>query len=189
VITILALDLSVKSTGFACWTDGMAKPACGTWELAGGVSHAPRGFVRLHRHLKDINDATPLHAAVYEDTVPPHMLKGHSDAATIKALAGLACHVESFCAAMGIRCQAVNQSSWRRHFVGSMPRGTKSADWKHLAMSRCRELGFEPTKHDAAEACGLLDYQLSIEGIIAPWREGILQRQMTPATDGRRAQA
>jgi hypothetical protein len=51
-----------------------------------------------------------------------------------------------------------------------MPRGTKSADYKHLAMSRCRELGFDVIKHDAAEACGLLDYELSVEGIIPPWR-------------------
>jgi hypothetical protein len=188
-LTVLALDLSIKSCGFALWSTGDSIPACGTWELAGGVAHAPRAFCRLHRRMKDVNDATPLHVVAYEDTVPPHMLRGHSDAATVKALAGLAGHVESFCAAMGIRCCAVNQSTWRRHFLGAMPRGVKTADYKHMAMTKCRELGFEVIKHDAAEACGLLDYQLSIEGIIAPWREGILQRQMTPATDGRRAQA
>jgi hypothetical protein len=115
-LTVLALDLSVKSTGFALWADGQAKP-------------------------------------------------------------------------VSIRHCAVHQATWRRHFLGAMPRGVKTADYKHMAMTKCRELGFEVIKHDAAEACGLLDYQLSIEGIIAPWREGILQRQMTPATDGRRAQA
>jgi hypothetical protein len=182
-LAVLALDLSIKSTGFAFWNSEMAKPAHGTWELAGGVSHAARAFVRLHRHLKDINDATPIDFVAYEDTVPPHMLKGHSDAATIKALAGLAGHVESFCAAMGIRCAAIGLSTWRKHFIGSIPRGTKPVDWKHMAMQRCRELGFDPAKHDAAEACGLLDYQLSVEGIVAPWREGILQRQMVPATE------
>jgi hypothetical protein len=179
MISVLALDLSVKSTGFAIWHDQLAKPECGTWELAGGVAHAARGFVRLHRNLKDMNDATPIDRVVYEDTVPPHMLKGHSDAATIKALAGLACHVESFCAAMGIRCQSVGLTTWRKHFVGSMPRGTKSADFKHLAMTRCRELGIEVIKHDAAEAAGILDYALSVEGIIPPWREAnLLQRQL-----------
>jgi hypothetical protein len=182
------LDLSIRSTGFAFWPEGDPKPQCGTWELAGGVAHAARAFVRLHRHLQDIYAAAGgLSSIVYEDTVPPHMLKGHSDAATIKALAGLAGHVESFCAAIGIQCQAVGLSTWRRHFVGSIPRGTKSADWKHMAMQRCRELGFDVIKHDAAEACGLLDYQLSVEGIIPPWRESVLQRQMTPATDGKAA--
>lgn len=187
MISVLALDLSVKSTGFALCTSEMAKPVSGTWELASGVAHAPRAFVRLHRHLRDINDATPLHAIFYEDTVPPHMLRGHSDAATIKALAGLAGHVESFCAAMGIRCQSVGLSTWRKHYVGSIPRGTKSADWKHLAMTRCRELGFAPLKHDEAEALGLLDYALSVEGIVAPWRQDILERQFQPTTDGKAA--
>jgi hypothetical protein len=185
VISVLALDLSVKSTGFAFCTSEMAKPASGTWELAGGVAFAPRAYVRLHRHLKDINDATPIHFVAYEDTVPPHMLRGHSDATTIKALAGLAAHVESFCAAMGIRCQAVGLSTWRKHFVGTIPRGTKSADWKHLAMTRCRDLGFSPLKHDEAEALGLLDYALSVEGVIAPWRESILERELVPAMERR----
>ena len=56
-----------------------------------------------------------------------------------------------------------------------------------MAMSRCREIGFAPLKHDEAEALGLLDYAISVEGIIAPWRAGILEREMTPATDGRAA--
>lgn len=187
--SFLALDLSVKSAGFAFWNEEMARPAHGTWELAAGVTHAPKAFVRLHRNLRDVNDATPIDEIVYEDTVPPYMLRGHSDAATVKALAGLATHVESFSAAMGIPCRPVNQSTWRKHFLGSIPRGTSRSDWKHLAMSRCRELGFEPTKDDAAEALGLLDYAVSLEGIIAPWRQDILQRQMTPATDGKAAAA
>lgn len=186
MISVLALDLSISSTGFALFAGGGAKPVCGTWELAGGIKYAPKAYVRLHRNLRDLNDATPVHLVVYEDTVPPFMLKGRSDAATIKALASLAGHVESFCAAMGIRCEAVNQSTWRRSFLGAMPRGTKTADWKHLAMTRCRELGFEVLKHDAAEACGLLDYALSIEGIVPPWRaEHILTRQLQ--TERRRA--
>jgi len=48
-------------------------------------------------------------------------------------------------------------------------------------MRRCKELGFEVQKHDAAEACGILDYQLSVAGILPPWRqEHILQTELTP---------
>lgn len=188
-LTVLALDLSVKSTGFALWSDGQAKPVCGTWELAGGIAHAAKAFVRLHRHLKDVYGLAPIDLIAFEDPLPPHAVHGQTSIDVLKASAGLAAHVQSFSEAMGIRRCAVHQATWRRHFLGAMPRGVKTPDLKHLAMQRCRELGFEVIKHDAAEACGLLDYQLSIEGIIAPWREGILQRQMTPATDGRRAQA
>lgn len=180
MIAILALDLSVKSTGFAYWKEGEAKPVGGTWELAAGISHAPRAFVRLHRHLRDINDACPLDAVVFEDPLPPHSVHGHTSIDVLKASAGLAAHVQSFAEAMGIRHRAVHQARWRRHFLGPQPRGVKTADFKHMAMSRCRELGFEPIKHDEAEALGLLDYELSVEGILAPWRQNPLQSQLRP---------
>jgi hypothetical protein len=70
-----------------------------------------------------------------------------------------------------------------------MKRGTKTPDLKAMAMSRCRELGFEPNGHDEAEALGILDYQLSVQGVIPPWRAGLLQRELAPATDGRAASA
>lgn len=188
-LTVLALDLSVKSTGFALWSSGQTKPVSGTWELAGGIAHAPKAFVRLHRHLRDINDDTPVDLIVFEDPLPPHAVHGQTSIDVLKASAGLAAHVQSFAEAMGIRCRGVHQQTWRRHFLGALPRGVKSADYKHMAMTRCRELGFEPSKHDAAEALGLLDYELSIEGIIAPWRQDVLQRQMTLASDGKAAAA
>lgn len=186
-LSVLALDLSTKSCGFAFWKEGMARPTCGTWELAASISHAPRGYVRLHRHLRDVNDATPVDLIAFEDPLPPHSVHGQTSIDVLKASAGLAAHVQSFAEAMGIRHIAVHQATWRRHFLGPMPRGTKTPDLKHLAMTRCRELGFDVIKHDAAEAAGLLDYTLSVEGIIPPWRESVLQRQLRPSTDGRAA--
>jgi hypothetical protein len=184
-LTVLALDLSVSSTGFAWWKEGQARPVCGTWELAGGIKYAAKAYVRLHRHLRDVNDLLPIDEIVFEDPLPPHSVHGHTSIDVIKASAGLAAHVLSFAEAMGIRCQAVHQATWRRHFVGVIPRGTKTPDLKHMAMTRCRELGFDVQKHDAAEACGLLDYQISVAGIIAPWRQGVLERRLLPTTDGR----
>lgn len=37
--TILALDLSKRSTGFALWGDSMAKPVSGIWSLGYHVNH------------------------------------------------------------------------------------------------------------------------------------------------------
>jgi hypothetical protein len=134
-LTVLALDLSVKSTGFALWSDGQAKPVCGTWELAGGIAHAAKAFVRLHRHLKDVYGLAPIDLIAFEDPLPPHAVHGQTSIDVLKASAGLAAHVQSFSEAMGIRCCAVNQSTWRRHFLGAMPRGVKTADYKHMAMT------------------------------------------------------
>lgn len=184
--TFLALDLSVKSTGFALWKEGSAVPACGTWELAPSVDWAARAFVRLHKNLMDIQRLSPLEEIVFEEALPAVKLKGFTNAATLAAAAGLAAHVMSFAEAMGIRWREVNLATWRRHFIGKMPRGTKTPDLKAMAMRRCRELGFDVNKHDAAEAAGLLDYQLSISGIVPPWRADFtLEREYMPATDGK----
>lgn len=161
------------------------KPVSGTWALADSVDYAGRAYCRLHRNLMDLHRVTPLDEIVFEEAIPPFALQGHTNAKSLAAAAGLAAHVESFSEACGIRYRAVNLSAWRRHFIGKMPRGTKTPDLKHMAMTRCRELGFDVQKHDAAEACGLLDYQLSVAGIIAPWRENILERELMPVTDGR----
>ena len=185
--TFLALDLSVRSTGFAIWSTGQAKPASGTWALADSVDYAARAYVRLHRQLLDLHRVSPIDEAVFEEAIPGAALHGHTNVKTLAAAAGLAAHVESFAEACGIRYRAVNLSSWRRHFIGKMPRGTKSPDLKAIAMRRCRDLGFDVNRHDAAEACGLLDYQVSVAGIIAPWRADVLEREMLPATDGARA--
>jgi len=186
--TWLALDLSIKSTGWARWSTGDDRPAYGTWELATDVSWRGRAYVRLHRHLLELHRSTPIDYLVFEEPLPAAVLKGHTTAETLAAMAGLAAHAESFAEAIGASHLAVSMSAWRRHFIGAMPRGTKSLDWKALAMARCRELGFAPEKHDAAEAIGLLDHQLSSNKITPPWRmASCLERQLHPLTDGKAA--
>jgi hypothetical protein len=185
----LALDLSLKSTGFALWSLGSELPVCGHWALAPDVSWRGRGYVRLHRNLIDLHRVESLSDISYEETLSQSMVQGNSSLPTIQMLAGLAAHVESFAEAVGATHRAVNMSTWRKHFIGSMPRGTKKPDLKALAMRRCKELGMDPANHDEAEAIGILDYRLSLEGIIPPWRADVLQRQLTPAMDGKGARS
>lgn len=184
----VALDLSIRSTGWAWWKEGHDRPASGTWELAPHLDYAARAFVRLHKNLLDLHQLDPIEHMVFEEPPPTHMLGGHTNAKTEAAKYGLVAHAMSFAEALGISWRPVSIVAWRRHFLGKMPRGIKTPDLKAMAMRRCRELGFDVNKHDAAEACGLLDYELSCAGIIAPWRnEHLLQREMRPATDGKGA--
>jgi len=67
--------------------------------------------------------------------------------------------------------RSVPMATWRRHFLGKMPRATKSAELKDLAMQRCRQLGFKPAKHDEAEAIGLLDYACDQLQIVPYWNQ------------------
>lgn len=174
----VALDLSIRSSGWAVWSPGQEKPACGTWELAPHIDYAARAFVRLHRNLYDLHRLEPIESLAFEEPPPTHMLRGQTNAATEAAKYGLIGHAMSFCEALGIPWRSVGIAAWRRHFIGAMKRGTKTPDLKFMTMKRCRELGFDAIKHDAAEACGLLDYELFIRGIVPPWRSATPQFEL-----------
>lgn len=167
----VALDLSVRSTGWAMWEPGQERPAFGTWELAPGIEWVARAYVRLHRQLLDLHRLTPIDVLVFERAIPAHKLQGHTNAETLEAAAGLAAHAMSFAEAIGARWRPVEIADWRRHWIGKMPRGTGTPDLKHFSMKRCREMGWDTLKHDAADACGLLDFQLTLDGADRPWAD------------------
>lgn len=170
------------------WSPGQERPAHGTWELAPHIDYAGRAFVRLHKSLLDLHRLEAIDCLVFEEAIPPHQLHGNSNADTIAAAAGLAAHAMSFAEAIGCRWRSVPIVAWRRHWIGKMPRGIKSPDLKHFAMRRCRELGFEIQKHDEADAIGLLDYQLTVDGITPPWRDQfLLAEEFVPGPKRRRA--
>jgi hypothetical protein len=59
-----------------------------------------------------------------------------------------------------------------------------------MTIKRCRELGMDPARTDEADALGILDFVLSTEGLLPPWRaDNLLVRPMHPATDGRKVAA
>lgn len=170
-MAFLALDLSKRSTGFALWEEGMARPACGTWELGSKLTGSGLTFLRLHQRINDIHIVSPIDCLAYEKPLDPGTLGRTSNFDIAFVLIGLAAHVESYAEAKGIRqVSAVHQATWRRHFVGSMKRGTRKMTLKDFAVERCRQLGIETRKDDEADAVGILDYTLSIAGITPPWR-------------------
>jgi len=181
----LALDLSKRSTGFAIWDDTMERPILGCWELGSELTSAGTSFIRLHQRMNDLHMVTPFDNVLYETPLNLGPGAGITNADTIFALVGLAAHVDSFCEAKSVRkYRTANMSSWRGHFLGSIPRGPikdrfgnklkrKPIDWKSLSMERAREFGMEPRRHDEAEAFGILDYQVDLEGITPPWRVAV----------------
>jgi hypothetical protein len=185
--TWVALDLSLSSTGFASWSSDDAALTHGRWALADSMKWRGRGYVRLHKALLEIHGATPIDHLIFEEPLTPASVSGHTNIDTLQTLAGLAAHAESFAAAVKAVPRPVNVATWRRHFIGPMPRGTKSLDLKAMTIKRCRELGFSPVSNDEADAIGLLDFALHQDGITPPWRfDNVLTRQMLPGTDGRK---
>ncbi|MBK6800341.1 MAG: hypothetical protein IPG83_02320 [Novosphingobium sp.] len=167
---IIALDLSKRSTGWAIWEAGWANPRYGSVQLGSEYTTDGGCYVKLHSVLRDLRTTLCRFESIYyEDPINAMALTGHTNADTLRVLSGLAAHACSFGHAMGIRVQAVNITSWRRHFVGKMPRGTKTKDWKDYAGERCRQYGWKPKNSDEADALGILDYAVSLEGKTPPW--------------------
>lgn len=172
----LSLDLSKRSTGWACWKEGWQAPRFGSWALGSEFTSTGKAFVNLHKNMGALMQMTgPFDTVTYEEPLLLGPAAGNTSAETQLLLIGLMAHVESFCAAKGIRrVQYVNQSSWRKHFIGSMKRGTKRTDLKALVMERCREHGWLPRKDDEADALGVLDYWLHSLKIETPWQKAAL---------------
>lgn len=169
----LALDLSKASTGFAVWRPGWDSPRYGSWALGSEFTSTGKAFVNLHRKLGELMQITgPFETVTYEEPLLLGPAAGNTSAETQMLLIGLMAHVESFCAAKRLRrVQYVNQSSWRKHFIGSMKRGTKRTDLKALVMERCRQHGWNPRNSDEADALGIMSYWLASLKLDVPWRD------------------
>ena len=179
---ILALDQSETSCGFAVWGPEDACAASGTWCL--GSEYTPPGvvFAKLHENMTGLHQLGKIDAVFFER---PRHLDGwneHSNANAHLLLVGLAAHIMSWGEAMGCRIiRDVHMATWRRHFLGTMPRATKSAELKDMAMRMSRALGFRPRIHDQAEAIGILDYACAVLKLDPYWRDSALRQAVEAA--------
>jgi hypothetical protein len=170
-----AFDLSKAATGWAVWQPGWDAPRFGHWKLGGEFTTRGQVFCKLQRSMLELHKVMPFEEVVYEEPLLLGPAAGHTTADTQKLLIGLAMHVESFCEAMKIRrCNEINQSSWRKGFIGSVKRGTKRTDLKTLTIERCRAYGWNPSRDDEADSLGVLEYHLATRKIDRPWRDNAL---------------
>lgn len=197
----LALDLSKKSAGWASWEEGQERPISGAWNLGSEFTPAGGVFLNLFQELTALSAVcgeserrSAFDDIIYEEPLNLGPANGFTNKDTLFLLMGLAATVDLWAEARRARkVRCTNQSSWRRHFLGSIPRGPrkdelgnrikpKPINWKALAEERCRELGFAPRSHDEAEALGILDYSISLAGITPPWRmQHVLVQQLGSA--------
>lgn len=170
-MNILALDLSKRSTGWAIWPEGSETARFGHWVLGSAYTSDGGTYAKLHQCMGELYQVVAFEHVFIEEPIHPANLSGHTNIDTLRVLAGIAAHAESFAEAFGIRTfRRINVSSWRRDFIGPQKRGTKRATLKSLTMERCRQLGFNPRRDDEADALGLLDYACTLRDVIPPWR-------------------
>lgn len=174
----LALDLSKRSTGFACLPDGGEKPIVGVWKLGSEYTSRGQTYGKLHAEMNALWRLTRFERIYYEEPLTHVTVQGNTNIETLKVLGGLAEHVQSFAYAIGARVEGINISSWRKDFIGSQKRGTKRQTLKALTLERCRQLGFTPRGDDEADAIGILDYSIGLNGQTPPWRRDEVLRPM-----------
>lgn len=174
--SVLALDLSKSRTGWALWDGKSDKARHGSQPLGSSLTDMGTVFARVHGLMNDVYAISPYDSVVMEEPLNPAVMNKINSFEVPFLLYGLASHALSFCAAKGIRNPTmVHQATWRRHFIGTMKRGTGKTDLKAMTMARCRQMGLKPKNDDEGDALAILDYAISLDGIIPPWRaENIL---------------
>lgn len=168
-MSVLALDLSTV-TGWALHDTGMEEPLYGTLTLprtpeeVGPPCEALRTFLRDQHKLWNFTDV------VFE----AQHVSARMDMKTVYKLIALGGMVEWWAFKMGIRCYQVPIATWRKHFLGKGG-GMKREEAKTRCMAVMQQLGWDTDEIDAAEACGILDYFLSLNpNYDRPWRDRML---------------
>jgi hypothetical protein len=182
---VLALDLAT-TTGWALHRPGMQRPFFDAFTLPGPPNSIGQPCDALERWLRDMYVATKAEGGISHFFFEAQHIAENMNPQNAYRLIGLGAIVEKFAYQVKARCYVVDIATWRKHFIG---RGsgfkrdkTKKGkpylpgeDPKELAVQRCEQYGWHTDIHDAAEACGILDYGLScIPDYHRPWRDKIL---------------
>jgi hypothetical protein len=192
--TVIALDIAT-TTGVAWHRRGMPRPFFDSFRLpsdperVGEACHTMLMWLRnLYTVLRD--DGAPITHFFYEKPFIPEAV----NSATSERLLGLCACVQMFAFQVkATSCYSIDISEWRKHFIGRGSGFKRTVDKKHylpghdpkeLAIQRCAEYGWHTDIPDEAEACGILDFSISmmdrgfveagLEGYPRPWRDNIL---------------
>ncbi len=184
-MAVLALDLA-SVTGWALYAKGMERPFFGTTRLKRPTGTNGEAMEKLRKVLADTHAVHELTDIVFE----AQHLGSAVNPQTIYLLIGMGAMVEWFAHRIGARCFIVDIGTWRKHFLGKGgfkqaknedgakvgPTGRQQAKQKSIDV--CNSLGWFPPDDNAADACGVLDYYLSMPAIAKiyprPWRDDLL---------------
>jgi len=179
---VLALDLAT-TTGWALHRPGMQRPFFDAFTLPGEPGAIGQPCAALEDWLFEKLDETWGEGGISHFFFEAqHIAKGMNPQNAYR-LIGLGAIVEKFAYQNKSLCYAVDISTWRKHFIGRGSGFKKDAQKrylpghnpKELAAQRCEQYGWFTDTHDAAEACGILDFGLSlIPNYQRPWRDKAL---------------
>lgn len=169
---ILSIDQSLSSTGFALLKAGSVIRS-GSWRLCDGAKNRSLGFRELFGRISATHQEFGLDRIVHER--PSFGAVNQGEDQLIGAI-GLIAIIELFAESRGIPLSSYAVQQWRGTFFTKAERKAIAAkpqkvrDWKRPAIERARQLGFDPTTHDQAEAFAILDHHLLASKITPEWR-------------------
>jgi len=166
--SVLALDLAT-TTGWALHKPGMERPFFGAFRLKAQPEEVGWPCEQLREFLADQYSMHKFTHFVFEAQHASQRIDMH----VLNRLLALGGMVEWFAYRKNAKCYRIDIGTWRKHFTG---RGTghKAAgiDVKQQCIQICAEYGWHVDVHDAAEACGILDYFLTLlPNYERPWRD------------------
>jgi RNase H-fold protein (predicted Holliday junction resolvase) len=169
---IAALDLSKKSCGWATFdSEGRNRQLFyGSKKLGSEITSNGQVFLQFQKWLYEELLETCLVETIYvEYPMDPRNMGKFTNMQTMMIAFGLHTHAESFCHGQSIKFRSVQMATWWKHFNGK-PRPKTSADMKRDTQARAAQLGFITRTNDEADALGILDYAIEMEGMTPPWR-------------------
>ncbi len=167
-MAVAAFDLASVS-GWAVHENGMDRPFFGTETIKyPGEENGPAAE-RLRLLLARLHQTYDIKFFVFEASHVGNKISPQ----TALFLAGLGLMTEWFAYRVKAKAFCVDIGTWRKHFIGNGGLGKDEA--RKRSLDKCRQLGWYPDSHDAAAACGVLDYFLSIMPAevahAQPWRD------------------
>jgi hypothetical protein len=175
---ILALDLSKSGTGWARYRKGDAAPTFGTWVL--GTSYTDRAAmtVKLYQNLRDQFAFAEPDFVIYES---PLRGDAQSTEKNNRIAGANAAIVEFVCKCSRIRFSECDNNAWKASFFNTnIPKRVKNElgrsvrnpgyNPKAISIAMCKAFGIKVQNDNEADAIGLLDHALGLEGIIPAWR-------------------
>lgn len=182
---VLALDLAT-TTGWALHRPGMERPFFDAITLPGSAGSIGQPCAALEAWLREMYLSTKPEGGISHFFFEAQHIADGMNPQNAYRLIGLGAIVEKFAWQVKAKCYAVDISTWRKHFIGrgsgfKRDKTKKGKPYlpgenpKELAVQRCEQYGWNTDIYDAAEACGILDFALTlIPDYHRPWRDNLL---------------
>ena len=162
---IVALDLAIAA-GFAIGRAG-ERPRSGSVRLKKRGETERVAWRNLGCFLRDQFAFERPELVVYEAALDPAAMREIGNSShTVAMQWGHVAAVEAICGPLGVRTQAVNVQTVRKHFTGRARWGDRD-EAKRAVIERCWMLGYfgrDCADHDRADACAALDYACAVYG-------------------------